>query len=137
MYIIQEWKSKCSIGNPHDFLKTTIPIDLTTVSGWHLVTFTTDGLNTAKIYWDGVAQVTAFTRPNCTGIPSGPAGNEVDFLADINYMGDPFFGHFFDIGVLHHGGAFDSYYNGAIDDVRIYNCPLSQADIQKLFTTTP
>jgi len=76
------------------------------LSAWHFVTGTFDGTN-GRVYVDGVLQATT------------PAGTAASFSGLMN---------------IGKNLASNSYWNGLIDDVRIYNRALSAAEIQALYS---
>ncbi len=82
---------------------------------WHNYIGVLDASSNLRFYIDGI-QVgqTPFTQ---TG----------DFITDINYV---------DIGSYHYSGVFNGYFNGNIDEVRIYNRGLSQSEITAIYTET-
>jgi len=105
--------------------------------GWHRVTFSADGNNQVKIYWDTTEiRDLNFYQDDCDGVAG--SGNANDFLADVRDVGvDLGWGmnrHSFSIGGCPHcaGAAEEDSYNGAIDDIRMYNRAIDECDIQQL-----
>jgi len=74
---------------------------------WHMLTATHDGTDT-KIYIDGILKT---TEPGAISLPN---------------ITEPFnFGR--------EGGFLGNYLHGDLDDIKIYNCALSAADIDSIF----
>jgi len=135
--IFMEWKPPCATGgDPHATLETTDLVDMRS-GGWHRVTFSADGNNQVKIYWDTTEiRDLNFYQDDCDGVAG--SGNANDFLADVRDVGvDLGWGmnrHSFSIGGCPHcaGAAEEDSYNGAIDDIRMYNRAIDECDIQQL-----
>ena len=80
---------------------------------WHHVVWIYNGGNSAKLYLDGV--------PTAVGISHVPA-KQIEDLALNTVPGPLLVGHYA-----------EGHYNGAIDDLRIYNKALSNAEAAQLF----
>lgn len=83
---------------------------------WHHYVGTLGSDDTVRLYIDGVE--VAKTHYDQTG----------DFTTDIDHV--TIGSHF------HTGNAFEGMFNGDIDDVKIYNCGLTPADILNLYTSS-
>ncbi|PJA86973.1 MAG: hypothetical protein CO141_01885 [Candidatus Moranbacteria bacterium CG_4_9_14_3_um_filter_42_9] len=138
--IYYEWKAKCSVGNPHAIITTNSAVP-TIDANWHKVTFVADGNTKVKIYWDGTEMTTTYDGTNtCPDTPS--LFKDSDFTQDINFVNGVYSGwwpekHRFIIGGCKNsssncGGTNGNTWRGPIDDVRTYNCALSEPEIQKL-----
>ena len=83
---------------------TTLPL---TTTGWYMVTWTSNGTTTQNLYVNGVLCTSTFSNAPQVGSPTSV--------------------------VI---GSYDAgeYFNGDIDDVRIYSRVLTQSDITQLYT---
>jgi len=91
---------------------------------WHHIVYVADGINRVKVYLDGVEDNTQFNA-------NGSTANGSEWFADINGVGS--YNHFLCIGVLKREGNLEHPFEGMIDDIRIYNRPLSNTEIQELY----
>lgn len=135
--IFMEWKTPCSTGgDPHATLETRDLIDMR-AGGWHRVTFSANGNNQVKIYWDTKEiKDLNFYQDDCDG--EAGSGDATNFIADVRDVGVNLgWGmnrHSFSIGGCPYcaGASEKDSYNGAIDDVRIYSRAIDECDIQQL-----
>jgi hypothetical protein len=78
-------------------------------NAWHHILVKYDGVK-KYIYIDGVLD----TSPNTTGTPTTSTT-------------------YFEIGYYNGSGAFNNYFNGKIDEVRVYNRALSATEVKQLY----
>lgn len=87
---------------------------------WYNIVVSADGSNRIEIYINGEKQTTSFNS-----FETLASGSE--WFAGFN--GVHSYDHFVGIGYVNN----ESYFNGIIDDIAIYNSFLSQSEIEKLF----
>ncbi|MBI9019161.1 MAG: hypothetical protein JEZ07_18070 [Phycisphaerae bacterium] len=80
---------------------------------WHLITFTHDADNLTTVYVDGLAKTSAIT-PWFDDFPAG----------SLNHMA---------IGCNKDSGGLQWFLNGIVDDIRIYDFPLSPTEVADLY----
>jgi hypothetical protein len=91
---------------------------------WYHITFVADGSSMMKIFVNGVAENVVFDN-NTT-----PATGS-EWFASI--YGVSSYNHFISIGALRRAGAPEGFFNGQIDDMRIYNRALTSSEIDSLY----
>lgn len=89
---------------------------------WYHVAFVADGSNAVRLYLNGSEEAV-------TSILQGGADGS-EWFADVNQVLDH--DHYFMIGGLIRESGFEQGIDGVMDDVRIYNYPLSQNEIDAL-----
>jgi hypothetical protein len=92
---------------------------------WYHAAFVSDGASRTKIYLNGIEENTFFDL-----IQTGD-GSEEDFIADIRDIGT--FNHFPQIGAYSRQSGDDYFFNGDIDDVRIYNRALTSEEVKNIY----
>ncbi len=96
---------------------------------WHHVAFVADGTNRVKIYLDGVEETTTYWEED-----EHSGGEESDFIADIQYIST--YDHQMGIGLWFRSSEQKKFFNGRMDDIRIYNRALSASEIEQLYNYT-
>ncbi len=102
---------RSSVNSSGTYIETTYPSK--GYGTWHHYVGVLDASNTLRLYIDGV---------QVSQTPYTQTGN---FITDINYV---------DIGSYHYSGDFEGYFNGIIDEVRIYNRGLTPCEIYRLYS---
>jgi hypothetical protein len=92
---------------------------------WYHVAVVADGITQVKIYLNGSLETTTFD-PNTT------SANGSEWFADISWVSD--YDHFLSIGALRRGGSPEGFFEGKIDDIRIYSRALTDAEILALYS---
>ncbi|MFH1237794.1 MAG: LamG-like jellyroll fold domain-containing protein [Candidatus Aenigmatarchaeota archaeon] len=108
-------------GGNWNLINSTTPVN---DGSWHFVAFVSDGLNRNKIYLDGVEEAAAFTS-------TGGSTDDKGWTGNINLVGS--YNHHINIGGLNRGTSPQGWFNGTIDQVRIWKTALSQQEILQMF----
>jgi pimeloyl-ACP methyl ester carboxylesterase len=90
---------------------------------WHHLVVVADGSSLRKVYIDGREVGTTFD-------PKGTSADGSEWFADIS--GVDSYDHFFSFGRQLRGGIAQSEFQGAIDEIRIYDYPLTPQEVQDL-----
>lgn len=95
---------------------------------WYHVVFVANGISKVKVYINGIEEIT--THDN-----NGSSADGSEWFADINEIGN--YDHFLVFGMLKREGNMEGPFEGAIDDIRIYNRALDIVEIQQLLYERP
>jgi hypothetical protein len=98
----------------------------TTISAnqWYHVAIVADGTSLLKIYLNGTLETAVLQQNETTADGS-------QWFADVtNVTAND---HFISIGATSRGGGQETFFNGKIDDIRIYDHALSDVEVQHLY----
>jgi len=98
-------------GTVHSYTTSSTPIS---VNNWYHIVATYDGISTVKIFVNGVLQAASCTTGTCTGAITP---NAADFT-----IGRP-------------GSYAANYFTGQIDEVRIYDRPITTSEVTALYNS--
>ncbi len=101
---------------------SNITLELNT---WYHVVFVADGKNRIKFYLNN-------KEINTTFYDHGTSADGSEWFADLAYVSE--YPHFISIGASNRNNKSPhAFFNGIIDDIRVYNYPLSVSEINDLY----
>jgi hypothetical protein len=93
---------------------------------WHHIAFVADGINKIKMYVDGLE--ISVNDLTANGVPDG---TDSDWIADASNVDS--IDNYIEIGAFHYNSVSFNYFDGSIDEVRMYDRALSDSEIEVLY----